>query len=155
VGQEMTGMVRQNASTEQAMRHCEALMGRLRSAADRGNHEEAEHVSKLLSEHLISARLPCDYQRETLAAARHLHMKAAMKATDLALDRAFSRALAKQTLEHARELSRARDCLGKAALLGAPREFRQACEGRIRTIVQSTCRSAATPAARFGAHATA
>jgi hypothetical protein len=135
----MTGTTR-NVTAEHAMRHCDGLMDRLRSAANNGDHDDAEHVSKLLSEHMSAARLPCDYQREILSAARHLHMQAAMKATELALERASARALARQTLEHAREMARARNCLGKAALLGAPRDFRQACEKRFAKIVLSSYR---------------
>jgi hypothetical protein len=122
-------------SADQAIGQCNSLIGRLRLAAAEGYSEEAEHVCKMLSDHMSSVRLPCDYLRETLAAARHLHMQAAMKATEIALDRASALGRAKQTLEHAREMSRARNCLGKAALLGAPRDFRQGCESRIAAIV--------------------
>lgn len=122
-------------SSDQAMSQCTVLLGRLRIAAAEGYSEEAEHVCKMLSDHMGSVRLPCDYLRETLAEARTLHMQAAMRATDIALDRAAVLGRAKQTLEQAREMARARNCLGKAALLGAPREFRQRCESRIAAIV--------------------
>lgn len=122
-------------SSDQAMSQCTALLGRLRIAAAEGYSEEAEHVCKMLSDHMSSVRLPCDYLRETLAEARTLHMQAAMRATDIALDRAAVLGRAKQTLEQAREMARARNCLGKAALLGAPREFRQGCESRIASIM--------------------
>jgi hypothetical protein len=122
-------------STDQAMTQCKTLLGRLKLAAAEGYSEEAEHVCKMLSDHMSSVRLPCDYLRETLAEARTLHMQAAMRATVIALDRASALGRAKQTLEHAREMARARNCLGKAALLGAPREFRQDCESRIAAIV--------------------
>jgi len=122
-------------SVEQAKVQCSALIGRLKIAAAEGYSEEAEHVCKMLSDHLGSVRLPCDFLRETLAEARSLHMQAAMRATEIALDRAAVLGKAKQTLEHAREMARARNCLGKAALLGAPREFRQGCESRISQIV--------------------
>src|SRR4051794_26207372 len=91
-------------STDQAIGQCTSLIGRLRLAAAEGYSEEAEHVCKMLSDHMSSVRLPCDYLRETLAAARHLHMQAAMKATEIALDRASALGRAKQTLEHAREM---------------------------------------------------
>ena len=122
-------------SIEQSKAHCSALLGRLRIAAAEGYSEEAELVCKMLSDHLGSVRLPCDYLRETLTEARSLHMQAAMRATEIALDRASVLGKAKQTLEHAREMARARNCLGKAALLGAPREVRQGCESRIASIV--------------------
>jgi hypothetical protein len=125
------------AGSDQTSKQTEALLARLVSAAERGNPDEAEHLSKQLSDHLTAARLPCDLLREKLAIARHLQMEAAMKATELALDRAFTHLLAKQTLEHARDLAWARNHLGKAALLGAPREFRQRCERRIETIILS------------------
>ena len=144
-----------NVSIEQAMSQCGALMRRLKLAADEGYSEEAEHVCKLLSDHLGAARLPCDYLRETLTEARHLHMHAAMKATEIALDRAFVLGKAKQTLEHAREMARARNCLGKAALLGAPREFRQGCESRIAAIILAGGRPLAKHASYPGQRASA
>ena len=104
---------------------------------------------------MSSVRLPCDYLRETLAQARTLHMQAAMKATEIALDRASVLGKAKQTLEHAREMARARNCLGKAALLGAPREFRQGCESRIAQIVLSGSRPIAKRATFPGQRASA
>ena len=142
-------------STEQAMGQCSALVGRLRLAASEGYSEEVEHVSKMLSDHMTATRLPCDFLRETLAEARHLHMQAAMKATEIALDRAYVLGKSKQTLEHAREMARARNCLGKAALLGAPREFRQGCESRIGTIVLAGGRPMAKRADVPGQRATA
>ena len=142
-------------STEQAMGQCQALIGRLRHAASEGYSEEAEHVCKMLSDHLTAARLPCDFLREILAEARHLHMQAAMRATEIALDRASVLGRAKQTLEHAREMARARNCLGKAALLGAPREFRQGCESRIAAIVLSGARPLAKRGAFPGERASA
>jgi len=142
-------------SSEQAMAQCTALLGRLRIAAAEGYSEEAEHVCKMLSEHMGSVRLPCDYLRDTLAEARTLHMQAAMRATEIALDRASVLGRAKQTLEHAREMARARNCLGKAALLGAPREFRQGCEGRIASIVLAGSRPPAMRRAVGGQRASA
>ena len=138
-----------SVSTTQAMSQCTALLGRLRIAAADGYSEEAEHVCKMLSDHMSSVRLPCDYLRETLAEARTLHMQAAMRATEIALERAAVMARAKQTLEQAREMARARNCLGKAAMLGAPREFRQGCESRIASIVLAGSRPS-SPRQAFG-----
>lgn len=142
-------------STDQAMTQCTSLLGRLKLAAAEGYSEEAEHVCKMLSDHMSSVRLPCDYLRETLAEARSLHMQAAMRATEIALERAAVLGRAKQTLEHAREMARARNCLGKAALLGAPREFRQSCESRIASIVLAGSRPPAMRQALGGQRASA
>ena len=144
-----------NLSMEQSKAQCGAMLGRLRIAAAEGYSEEAEHVCKMLSEHMGSVRLPCDYLRDTLAEARSLHMQAAMRATEIALERASVLGRAKQTLEHAREMARARNCLGKATLLGAPREFRQGCESRIASIVLAGSRPPAMRQALGGQRASA
>jgi len=117
-----------------AMAECDKMLESMRAAQP----AEAERIKTRLDDRLKSnAKLPLDFKRKTLAAARSFECMANMRATDAALHQALHQARSDDLHERNRLVGEARTFCNKAVALGADDHFRSTVKHKIEIILMT------------------
>lgn len=117
-----------------AMAECDKMLEGMRMASP----AEAERIRTRLDDRMKgNAKLPMDFKRKTLEAARGFECMANMRATDAALHQALHMARGDELIERNRLVSEARAFCGKATSLGADQHFRSTVNHKIEIIMMT------------------
>jgi hypothetical protein len=115
-----------------AMAECSKMLESMRMAPP----AEADRIKTRLDERMKSnSKLPMDFKRKTLEAARAFECAANMRATDTALKQAMHKAHGDDLIERNRLVGEARTFCNKAASLGADEHFRTTVNHKIEIIM--------------------
>ena len=115
-----------------AMAECDKMLEGMRAAQP----AEAERIKARLDDRFKSdKKLPLEFKRKTLAAARSFECMANMRATDAALHQALHEARADDLHERNRLVGEARTFCNKAISLGADEHFRATVKHKIEIIM--------------------
>ncbi|MGO8916380.1 MAG: hypothetical protein ACLQJR_10770 [Stellaceae bacterium] len=117
-----------------SMAACEKMLDGMRAAPP----AEAERIKTRLDDALKSnSKLPMEFKRKTLAAARSFECMANTRAADAALNQALAKARTDDLTERNRLVSEARAFCNKAASLGADAHFRSTLNRKIEIIMMT------------------
>ncbi len=115
-----------------AMAECDKMLEGMRMAPP----AEADRTRTRLDEKMKSnSKLPTEFKRKTLEAARAFECMANMRATETALSQAMHKARSDDLIERNRLVGEARVFCGKAASLGADGHFRTTVDHKIEIIM--------------------
>lgn len=116
---------------------CDAQIHQLAGMAEKAETTSAERAGQRLMELAKNPKLPGDYRKYAMEEAQKLECAANIKATDMAVHRAMTAAMADDKETRDKEVAKIRQFMQKAVSLRASPDFRVGTEKSLENILLS------------------